>query len=109
VVCSIDSVRDPSALDRLPAHERAAWQALWREVNLRFFTGMTMKETARSLPRWYPWVTPAGRWGRGVSFRLEVMTTRRQPEERIQIPLRFTNFMPLLAESASDDDRTGKA
>jgi hypothetical protein len=27
------SVRDRSALDRLPEHERAAWQALWREVD----------------------------------------------------------------------------
>ncbi len=27
------SVRDAAALDRLAAHERAAWQALWRDVD----------------------------------------------------------------------------
>ncbi|HTU92576.1 MAG TPA: tetratricopeptide repeat protein [Gemmataceae bacterium] len=27
------SVRDPQALDRLPENERAAWQALWRDVD----------------------------------------------------------------------------
>ena len=27
------SVRDPRALDRLPENERAAWQALWRDVD----------------------------------------------------------------------------
>jgi hypothetical protein len=27
------SVRDPAALDRLPENERAAWQALWRDVD----------------------------------------------------------------------------
>jgi tetratricopeptide (TPR) repeat protein len=27
------SVRDPQALDRLPDNERAAWQALWRDVD----------------------------------------------------------------------------
>jgi hypothetical protein len=27
------SVRDPQALDRLSDNERAAWQALWREVD----------------------------------------------------------------------------
>jgi serine/threonine-protein kinase len=29
----LTSVRYPSALDHLPDHERAAWQALWREVD----------------------------------------------------------------------------
>jgi hypothetical protein len=33
VVCSIDSVRNPSSLDRLPANERNAWQLLWRDVD----------------------------------------------------------------------------
>ena len=27
------SVRDPAALDRLADNERAAWQALWRDVD----------------------------------------------------------------------------
>ncbi|HTU93990.1 MAG TPA: hypothetical protein VMF69_28175, partial [Gemmataceae bacterium] len=27
------SVRDPQALDRLPDNERAAWQALWRDMD----------------------------------------------------------------------------
>ena len=27
------SVRDPQALDRLPENERAAWRALWRDVD----------------------------------------------------------------------------
>ena len=26
-------MRDPAALDRLPDNERAAWQALWRDVD----------------------------------------------------------------------------
>jgi serine/threonine-protein kinase len=29
----LTSVRDPQALDRLPENERAAWQALWRDVD----------------------------------------------------------------------------
>jgi hypothetical protein len=29
----LESVRDPAALDRLPDNERAAWQALWRDVD----------------------------------------------------------------------------
>ena len=28
-----DPVRDDKAVDRLPANERAAWQALWRDVD----------------------------------------------------------------------------
>jgi hypothetical protein len=30
---NLASVREPQALDRLPENERAAWKALWRDVD----------------------------------------------------------------------------